>query len=101
VDGEPVIFGKTLYVTNDIEMDYTDKRSQSVFYQKNPGWHSLNQADGAILNRLLLPLNMSFEIFQAFREIDKENENKLWKLFEIGTSNTNINTNTNDKEQGP
>lgn len=81
-EGRVFVFGSPIYNIADDEIDYS--KGQVAFYKEVDGWHSLNQAieqNDISQTVLLLPLNIAFEIFECFKEVNKENERRLSRLF--------------------
>lgn len=81
-EGRVFVFGFQIYNVANSEIDYSKDKVR--FYKQMDNWHSLDQARQTIDKPetvLLLPINLAFEIFKAFEDVDKENEDKINKLF--------------------
>lgn len=75
-----VYFLKTrLYNTVDSEIDYS--KGYVEFYEMD-NLHSLNQAAEAVsqFKTIHLSLNIAFDVFQAFKEVDEENVERVKQL---------------------
>ena len=78
-EGSCVVFGKQLYTTVDSEIDYSH---DSVTFYVVEDIHSLNQSiDNPKPAVLHIPLNIAWEVFKTFEELDKENERRIEKIF--------------------
>ena len=79
VDGEVTVFGHRIYLTEDNEIDYS--QNSVTFYEFDGGTYSLNQAPESATSckTIKVGLNIAFDIFQAFKEIIKINERKLFR----------------------
>jgi hypothetical protein len=79
-EGSCYVFGKQLYHTIGPEIDYSHDK---VTFYVVEGIHSLNQSvDNPKPTILHLPLNIAFEVFECFKEIEKENERRLQTLMQ-------------------
>jgi hypothetical protein len=78
-EGQVCVFGRRLYTTPNTEINY---REDKVRFYEVDGIHSLNQSvDNPKPKTYHLPINLAFEIFAAFKEIDQENLRKIERLF--------------------
>lgn len=90
-EGRIFVFRYEIYPVTNSEVNYSEGQVRFYYSNKNKNksktmdtWHSLNQAiTTANLSEtvLLLPLNIAFEVFKAFEELDEENERKIRSLF--------------------
>lgn len=81
-EGRVFVLGSPIYNVVNSEIDYS--QGKAILYKEVDGWHSLNQAietNDISKTVLLLPLNIAFEVFAAFKEIDKINEQRVERLF--------------------
>lgn len=80
-EGRVFVFGSPIYNVADSEIDYS--KDKVAFYKEVDGWHSLNQAPGQndmSKTVLFLPLNIAFQVFHAFEQVDRENYEKIERL---------------------
>ena len=82
-ENKVLLFGRELYVTDTSGsiIDYR-KGTALFFYKTDRG--SLNQDPAAPrveFKTVEISLNIAFDIFKAFEEIDKENERRIKALF--------------------
>lgn len=77
--GKIYVFRREIYYTWDSEIDYS--KDKVAFYEVDR-LYSLNQAPESISQQKIihLPLNIAFEIFNAFKELDKENERRIKEI---------------------
>jgi hypothetical protein len=78
-NNQVLLFGRQLYITDtsDSVIDYG--KGKAVFIYQN-GRASLNQDPDASVREfetVEVSLNIAFDIFKAFEEIDRENERRL------------------------
>lgn len=79
-EGSCYVFKRQLYSTVDSEIDYS--KDKVTFYEVE-SIHSLNQSvDNPKPKVLHLPLNIAWEVFECFKEIDKENERRIQTLMQ-------------------
>lgn len=78
--GKIYLFQTEIYYTLDPEIDFSEDKV--AFYEVD-SVYSLNQAPETISQRktIYLPLNIAFEILDTFKEIEKENEQRISRLF--------------------
>lgn len=83
-DCDVTLYGRKLHNIQDTLVDYA--KDKALFFYKDPhGRHSLNQdpeAPPSDFDPVYVPLNIAFDIFKAFKEIDEINRKKLDDLFE-------------------
>lgn len=82
IDNEPTIYGIRLYVTTDYSDSKIDWSNDRVYFyiRERGGTQSLNQSADSSSRGLEVPLNIAFEIFQAFKEIDENNAKILQSM---------------------
>ena len=81
-EGRVFVFGTPIYPIANSEINYSEDKVR--FFKEVDNWHSLNQAvetNDLSKTVLFLPLNLAFEVFKAFEEIDKENEQRIKNMF--------------------
>ena len=81
-EGRVFVFGTPVYNVTNSEINYSEDKVR--FFKEVDNWHSLNQAvETTDISKtvLFLPLNLAFEVFKAFQELDKENERRIKTLF--------------------
>lgn len=80
-DNEVYLFNNRLYYTVDSPIDYATGRA--IFFVNSSRGTSLNQDPAAAKSEyhiLNLSLNMAFEVFERFKEIELENERRLQQV---------------------
>ena len=80
-EGRIFVLGYEIYPVANSEINYSE--GQVVFYKVDDR-ASLNQAvETANLSEkiLLLPINLAFEVFNCFKELEQENERKIKDMF--------------------
>lgn len=85
IDNEVYVFNNRLYYVtyNNNPIDYKAAGGFATFFINDGRGTSLNQDPGAPRSDyhiLKLPLNIAYEVFHAFSEIDKENERRVQTL---------------------
>ncbi len=81
IDNEVYLFNNRLYYTPNSPIDYQTGRA--MFFVNDSRGTSLNQDPGAPksdYHTLNLSLNMAFEVFERFKELELENERRLLKV---------------------